>query len=426
VSCESSGVNALIIARHHLVRLVRSPGLIVILAAIPITLALIEYAAFGPTVASGKLPPIKVLVLDEDQTFLSRAVPQLFTGGGPMKDTFETSAVSDRAEAQGLFQHNQASALIVVPTGFQQAILSGNTAELQFAPNPLQTISPAITKSALDMMALIGNGLYRQAAEPIRRVNQLRLNRQSPTSDDIAEISRDFFEAGQRLTGLRSLTNVQLTVVRPTGERETGFAGSPRQFFAFIFPGLIIFGLMFISQAIALRLLRDRAQGVDRRIAIAPVSTASRYLGSLLFFNAALLVLLVLLIAIGAAVFRIELRDPPALLAFATGFALFASGLHLAIIGVAKNDRSASFIGTAIITVLSLLGGTFIPAETYPPFLRSLAFITPNGAAQQGFVDILAHGRTLADVSGRLIITWCWALAVMAAALATMRSAQDR
>src|SRR5260370_40229985 len=80
-SCGGNVVNALIIARHHLVRLIRSPGLIVILAAIPITLALIDYAAFRATVASGKLPPVKVLLLVEDQTYLSRAAPRLFSAG---------------------------------------------------------------------------------------------------------------------------------------------------------------------------------------------------------------------------------------------------------------------------------------------------------------------------------------------------------
>src|SRR5262249_8215183 len=107
-------VGALTIARHHLRRLVRSPGPIPLLCAIPLTRALIEYAAFGPTVASGKLPPIKVLVLDEDDTFLSRAVPELFTGGGPMKDMFETAAAADRGTTRNLFQRNQASALVVV------------------------------------------------------------------------------------------------------------------------------------------------------------------------------------------------------------------------------------------------------------------------------------------------------------------------
>src|SRR5439155_1216503 len=81
--------------------------------ALPVTLAIIEYAAFGPAVASGKLPPIRVLVLDEDRTLASALVPQLFTGGGPLKDMFETAAVADRAAARALFQRNDASALIV-------------------------------------------------------------------------------------------------------------------------------------------------------------------------------------------------------------------------------------------------------------------------------------------------------------------------
>jgi ABC-type multidrug transport system permease subunit len=419
-------VTVLLIARHHLVRIIRNPGLIAILAAIPITLALIEYAAFGPTVASGRLPPIKVLVLDEDNTFLSQAVPQAFTGGGPMKGMFETSAVADRPTAQNLFQRNQASALIVVPKGFQEALLNGTTAELQFAPNPLQTYSPAIARSVLEMLTLVGNGLYQQAAQPIRRINALRTNGQAVTADGFAEISRGFFEAGQRIRGLRSLGDVQLTVVRPAGESESGFARGAGTFFAYVFPGLVVFGLMFISQALAVRLMRDRMQGIDRRVSMAPVSAASRYLGSLLFFIAALLVILLLLLLIGAVIFRIELRNPVALVLLAIGFALFASGLHLTIIGIASDDRSASFIGTAVVIVLSLLGGSFVPSESYPPFLRSLALLTPNGAAQQGLVDVLAHARSLADVAGRIATTWAWALGLIAAAIVTMRRAERR
>src|SRR5436190_9563785 len=101
----------LLIAAHHLRRIVRSPGLILILAAVPLTLAAIEYAAFGPTVASGRLPPITILVLDEDKTFLSGAVPQIFTAGGPLRDMFETSPIADRDAARERFQKNDASGL---------------------------------------------------------------------------------------------------------------------------------------------------------------------------------------------------------------------------------------------------------------------------------------------------------------------------
>jgi ABC-type multidrug transport system permease subunit len=411
-------VAAWIIARHHLWRIVRSPGLIVILIAIPVTLALIEYAAFGPSVASGKLPPIKVLVLDEDQTLLSGAVPQMFTAG-PLKDMFETSVVASRAAARDLFKRNEASALVVVPKGFQEALLAGTRAELQFAPNPLQTYSPEIAASVLDMLALVGNGLYQQAAAPLRRINDLRTGKRAPTSDDAAEISRGFFEAGRRLQGLNAVANITVTPVRAAGKAEG--PTTARQFFAYVFPGLVIFGVMFISQALALRLLRDRVRGVERRISMTPTPPAAQVAGSFLFMIAGLLALLVVLMLVGALIFRIELRNPAALLLLALGFSTFAAGLHLAIIGAARNDRTAAFMGTGIIMVLSLLGGTFIPAEGFPPFLRSLAFMTPNGAAQQGFIDVLAHGQTLAQASGRVLVTWAWALGAIAIAVLAAR-----
>jgi ABC-type multidrug transport system permease subunit len=408
---------AFIIAWHHLARIARSPGLILILLAIPVTLAGIEYAAFGPTVASGKLPPIKVLVLDEDKTLASALVPQMFTGGGPMKDMFETSPVADRAAARDLFQKNDASALVVVPKGFQEALLAGNRAELQFAPNPLQTYSPGVASAVLEMTTMIGNGLLGQAAGPLRRINAVRAAGQPLTADDVAAISRGFFEAGQRLNGLNAVTNLKVTTIRPTGEKQ-GPDASPKAFFAFIFPGLVIFGVMFISQSLALRLMRDRVRGVERRLAMTPISPAARIAGSFLFMASGLIAILALLLAVGAVVFRIEPRNPPALLALAAGFAVFASALHLTIIAIARNERSASFIGSGLVMLLSLLGGTFFPAESMPPFLRAVAFVTPNGAAQQGFVDILAHGRTLLETSARIFTTWGWALAMMTVAVA--------
>ena len=155
-----------------------------------------------------------------------------------------------------------------------------------------------------------------------------------------------------------------------------------------------------------------------------PISQASQIAGSFLFMAAGLVVILAVLMAVGAIVFRIELRNPVALLGFAAGFAIFASALHLMIIAIARNERSASFMGSGLIMLLSLLGGTFFPAEIMPPFLRSVAFVMPNGAAQQGFVEVLAHGRTLADVSARMLTTWGWAIGTLAIAVfATERKA---
>jgi hypothetical protein len=262
---------AFLIAGHHLLRVARNPGLILLLAAIPLTLAGIEYAAFGPSATSGKLPPIKVLFLDEDNTLTSRAVPQFFAGG-PMKDYFELAPVDARENAKRLFESWEASALIVVPKGFQDALLNGRKAELQLYKNPIQTFSPEVVDSVLEMAAAIGNGLMAQAREPLARVQKLVTAGRIPSEEDIAEISRGVFRAGQRFARLGALQDITVAVERPSGSRGAGIGSDPRQFFSFLFPGLVLFGLMFISQALAARLLRDRTLGLQRRLVMTPAS----------------------------------------------------------------------------------------------------------------------------------------------------------
>jgi ABC-type multidrug transport system permease subunit len=268
------------------------------------------------------------------------------------------------------------------------------------------------------MTVVIGNGLYAQALEPIARVRAIVDARREPSSDEVAAISRGFFEAGQRLSGLQGLADLTVGVQRP-GEAAvtTGFGSDPSRFFAYIFPGLAIFGLLFIAQALAMRLMRDRLRGLQRRLMVTPTPPAAVILGGVLYLVVALFALLVFLALVGAVVFRIRLRDPVSLLAIGVGFAIFAAGLHLLSNSLARSDRTAGFAGSVVVMVLSLLGGSFVPAEQYPPVLRGLAALVPNGAAQQGFIDVLVHEIPLPGLGARLAVTWVWGLATLGLAV---------
>jgi ABC-type multidrug transport system permease subunit len=411
---------AAIIAAHHLKRIVRSPGLILLLMAIPLTLAGIEYAAFAPAAASGKLPPIKVLVLDEDRTFASSAVPRLI-GSGPLADYIELDTAPDVPAARRSLQRGQASALIVVPTGFQQALLDRKTAEIRFVPNPAQTISPEIVHSMLQMMTAITNGLLARAQAPLDAINKVSQAGRAPTEDEVAEISRGFFRAGQQLQVLNELQNLSVDVKRPSGTTQQFEFGGATSFFAYIFPGLAMFGLMFISQALATRLLRDREAGLQRRIAIAPASRAAILVGGALYLFVALTVLLIILALIGSLVFRLKLTHPSTLLVIAFGFAFFVTGLQLLVISMARSDTAAQAVAGAVIMILSLLGGAFVPLGSYPPVLRAIGELLPNGAAHQAFIDVLVRQRTLGEILRHVAIIWTWAAALTAIAVAFER-----
>lgn len=407
---------AAIIAAHHLKRIARNPGLILLLMAIPITLALIEYAAFAPAATSGKLPPINVLLLDEDRTFASAAVPRLL-GAGPLADFIELDTAADVASARRALQRGQASALVIVPAGFQEALLDGRRAELRLARNPAQTISPEIVESMLQMLAALGNGLLAQAREPMLAIRRAAEAGREPTEDEVAEISRGFYRAGERLQILGEFERLSVDVTRPAGTTQSFDFGDAQAFFGFIFPGLVLFGLMFISQALATRLLRDREMGLQRRVAIAPASPFAIMAGGVLYMFAALLILMALLAVLGAVIFRVELKNPATLFVLAVGFALFATGLQLSVLGFARSERGAQAVVGVVIMVLSLLGGAFIPLETYPAFLRAVGGALPNGAAHQAFVEVLVRGRGLGELLRPAAITWSWAVALLALAL---------
>lgn len=412
----------IVIALHHLRRTAKNPGLILLLLAIPVSIAAIEYAAFGGSAASGKLPPVKVLVLDEDDTAVSRAVPQVFTGG-PLADTFEVGPAADLAEAERQFRRNQASAMIRIPKGFQKAVLSGEGSTVELYKNPAQTFSPDIVESVLEMGAVLGNGIYAEAREPIARIQSLDDANREPSTADVASIAVGFYLAVKRLGKLDGLEDMQVDVQRAGGVKtqEQDRGPKPGEFFAVVFPGLTLFSLLFISQALAVRLLRDRMRGLQRRLLLTPASRGEVVAGGVAYLVAALLVLLVVLALIGSFIFRITLREPAALLVLGVGFAVFTAGLQLAIAAGAKNDQTAQTISGIVVILLSLAGGTFVNPELLPSFLRTIAHVVPNGAAQQGLVDVLTHGKGMADIAGAAGMVWMWALLALGFAVVAER-----
>ncbi len=404
-----------IIAVHHLRRLVRRPGLVLLLVAVPVTLAVIEYGAFGGGVASGKLPPIKVLFLDEDASFASRFVPQFFAGG-TARDVFVTENVADREAAKRAFRRSEAAALVVIPRGFQDGILAGRRAELVLYRNPIATIGPDIVEGVLGILEVVGNRLYAEAVAPLDRIRALQRAGRDPTSDDIAEISRGMYEAGLRLDRLSMLEQNSVVVQRPNAAPETGMGFKNRaEFFAMFFPGLAIFALFFLAQSLALGLLRDRVRGVERRITVTPASRLAVAAGGAAYMVSAVFASLLVLAAIGVVVFGITLRHPLTLALIGAGFALFASGLHLLVVSVAESDRGAGFVSTAVMLIFMMLGGTFIPADSFPAWLRIVSFRVPNGAAQQAFIEVLARGKTFTAVGPLLAVTWAWAILMLVA-----------
>ncbi len=86
---------------------------------------------------------------DEDESVLSGLI-----GGaavqGPVAQLFDVTPV-ERDEGRRMMDAGDASALVILPPGLQEAVLGEGTAEIELVTNPAQRILPGMIEEALEI-----------------------------------------------------------------------------------------------------------------------------------------------------------------------------------------------------------------------------------------------------------------------------------
>jgi ABC-2 type transport system permease protein len=75
-----------------------------------------------------------------------------------------------------------------------------------------------------------------------------------------------------------------------------------------------------------------------------------------------------------------------------------AAGWAMVITAFARTPAQVGSIGSAVMLIFGILGGSFISLEQMPPFLQNLSKITPNAWGLDGFTT-LALGGTLKNLT---------------------------
>ena len=118
--------------------------------------------------AGGASPRGRLLVADEDESFLSGLV-----GGaavqGPVAELFDVTPV-DVEEGRRIMDAGDASALVVLPAGLQEAVLGEGTAEIRLVTNPAQRILPGMIEEALEIAVELAFYGERLLGEPAGRI----------------------------------------------------------------------------------------------------------------------------------------------------------------------------------------------------------------------------------------------------------------
>jgi ABC-type multidrug transport system permease subunit len=364
-------------------RLRRDPLGLLTSLGIPLVLVILITLVFGGGRAA---PQGRILVADEDGTLLSQALTGAFSREPLSKMlVMETSG---REEGRRRMDRGEASALLIVPKGFQDAFFQNQPAQLQLVTNPAQEILPNIIEETLSIVVDGAFYLQREAAIPLGSIAA----EQTPTDDTVARASVAFNQLGRRLSKYLNPPLIDLDVHLAPDKREN------QNIAAIFLPAMLFMGLLFVANAHALDIWREQSWGTLRRLATTPAS-----LGALLGGRLISLALVLSGVAlVGVAGMRWFAHVPVASVLMATLWVVLSgTAFYLFLVAIAlhaSNQRTANVVGNLVVFPLSLVGGSFFPFEMMPDWMASIGRFTPNGWAVTQFKAFVAGSAHTQDL----------------------------
>jgi ABC-2 type transport system permease protein len=105
-----------------------------------------------------------------------------------------------------------------------------------------------------------------------------------------------------------------------------------------------------------------------------------------------------ILIFATTVLFKLQWGNTLGLIVLVLAAVFGATGWGILITALARSAGQVSSVGSAIMLIFGILGGSFVSLENLPPYIQSLSKITPNAWGLDGFLT-LAIGGGLADIS---------------------------
>jgi ABC-2 type transport system permease protein len=166
-------------------------------------------------------------------------------------------------------------------------------------------------------------------------------------------------------------------------------------------PGnLVMFVLLIAFTSGAINLVVERDQGLLRRLASSPLTSAQLLAGKALSRFLLAAIEIVYFLVAGAVLFKLDWgNNYAALLMILLSYALAAAGLGLLMGSIGKSPDQASGIGVLSALVMSALGGAWWPIEIVPSAIRWIAFVFPTGWAMDGMLKAMSLGQSVATLA---------------------------
>jgi ABC-2 type transport system permease protein len=161
----------------------------------------------------------------------------------------------------------------------------------------------------------------------------------------------------------------------------------------FVIPGYLVMFVFFAAAIMAESIVRERKNHTLERLLASSVKRES-ILGGIYIGSAIRgLFQIVVFWAVGMLVFHVDMGlSPAAVIILSVLMVIMSSAFTLMLATIARTERSAGSLAVITSLVLAPLGGCWWPFFLYPPWLQTIAKVTPHAWATTGFNKIMVFG----------------------------------
>lgn len=374
----------------------RAALVLMLLAPFLLTLGMgLVTGRFSGSSSSG-ISDIPVVIVNQDDGELGQALVDIFSSED-LAELVEPSLGTSPEAARLLVDEDKVAAAIIIPAGFSRSVIpqesdfaGGDTPEvvkIEMYANPSRPTSAGIIKSILDeYMSRIDEGAVGAQTSILQMLISGRI------TPEQAEAAGG--EMGKRLQDAPENETLAITLNSSIAD------GEEIEFdvLAYLAPGMALMFLMFTVSYGGRSILAEKAQGTLSRLLVSPTN-ATQILGGKVF-GIFLTGIAQMFILIGATtlLFQLKWGDSLGVIVLVLAAVFGATGWGMFITAFARTPAQVGSLGSAIMLIFGILGGSFISLDNMPPLVQTLSRITPNSWALDGFTT-LALGGTLSNLS---------------------------
>jgi ABC-2 type transport system permease protein len=342
---------------------------------------------------------IPVILVNLDGAELGDALVDVFKSED-LAELMEPVEASDPAAARLAIDEDQAAAAVIIPAGFSRSIipaegtmLDSNYVEpepvqIEVYTNPTRPTGAGIVKSIVDeFVSRVDEGRTSGMTSIVQMLQAGILTPQQAEQE-----GRSLFENVDQ-----SESSALVLKTDAEGAQAVEF-----DVLAYMAPGMALFFLMYTVTYGGRSILAERAQGTLPRLLVSPTSSAQILGGKVFGIFLTGVVQVGILILASSLFFRVQWGDPTGMTVLILAAVFGATGWGMLITALARNPNQVASVGSAVMLIFGLLGGSFISLEMLPLPVQIFSRITPNSWALDGFTT-LALGGGLPELTEPII-----------------------